>query len=156
MTDTVPTQIDNPRFENVSGDFTYEAVAPRIEINWDPQKDTGTVLFWVELEEYLNGVYQGRKPHKHWAMRPLSVSLEELAKVRGYELLLPDGTTMAIPPGVLGLLVKTCFNDVFGERVLELPAINNDLPESQDLPPPVAPPEPIGPGEDPLFQEPAA
>ncbi|HEY0818130.1 MAG TPA: hypothetical protein VGD46_05080 [Rhizobacter sp.] len=152
------SQIDNPRFENVSGDFTYEAVAPRIEINWDPRTDSGTVCFWVELEEYHNGVYTGqRRPHKHWAMRPLVVPLEDLAKVRSYTVLAPDGQggfiEIAVAPGLMGLLVKTAFNDVYGERAAQLPAINNELPQA----PVIVYPEPPAPIEDdPLFQEPPA
>lgn len=115
------------RFESITNvDIIYEAVAPQININWNPETNKGTVMFHVEHQEFhkipdQEMQFVRREIDNRFQMRPLGVSIDQiLADV--YDIVLPDGTTTQIPGTLLMLTVKAAFEKYYNAKVAELEA----------------------------------
>lgn len=87
------------------------AVAPRITIDWNPHDDTGVVEFRTAIMEYVNGEFQRMLPSD-----PIVASMGDVL-MREVTVELPNGTTVVVPPGLIGLWVKQVFDDIYTEHV---------------------------------------
>lgn len=112
--------MNDPRFEiTPSVDIVREAVAPRMDVFWNPETGAGSVSFWVEHQEFENGVFKRRFADNRMQMRPLAVPLDDVV-MREHTITFPDGTEMVCPPGTLALLVKKVFPVHYAERLIAM------------------------------------
>lgn len=134
------------RFETVTGvDIIYEAVAPRIDIHWNPETGAGSVSFWVEQQEFrkppdLPMEFVARKADTNFYMRPMGRTIDHIINDT-ITVPLPDGTTTDLSGGFLMLAIKAAFDKYYSEELAARAA-----PPPDELPdPPDTVPQPIEP-----------
>lgn len=107
--------------EQTNVTLTREAVAPRIQINWNPVDNSGAVIFHVERMEAIDGEFQRMIPEGF-----LSVSLADLMP---RSVTLPDGSEVSTPM-VMGY-IKAMFDTLYTEREV---AVSEPPPDDSNGP----------------------
>lgn len=96
--------------ETRNATITSTAVAPFIGITWNPHDDSGVVEFRTQIMESIDGQFR-----QMLAGEPLVVSIEDIMQ-REVTVTLPNGQTMPVAPGLIGLWIKQVFDDLYIER----------------------------------------
>ena len=95
--------------ETTNVTLTRTAVAPRIVINWNPIDDSGSVDFQVQHIEEVDGAFQRMTPAPS-----IAFPIEDIMS-RAVNIPLPDGSTFAFPPLLIGAYIKQVFDDIYTE-----------------------------------------
>lgn len=130
------------RFETISNaDIVFEAVAPQINIFWNPENGKGSVQFWVEQQEFRRTAnsemeFVGRSHDDRWEFRPMAVPLAQILQDT-YDVTLPDGSVVQTSGGFLMLAIKSAFDKYYNAKLADVVVPDTDnVPE----PPPLEPP----------------
>ena len=92
-------------------EYESEAVAPIINIHWNPETDDGHISFNCQILHKINGKVVSRDNK--------GTIVKTIADIVGREvtITLPDESTFVVPPLLIGAYIKQVFSDVYAESL---------------------------------------